>query len=133
SLLVQQVSVGNVQLSSDLFTSVNKLVRLNLTAWVRTATDQYTDSNAILKWYNAGYNAQDKVMTLDSFVYHPLRSRESVMTSTPYQTDYITFQSGPLKFTGFDLERYNKDSVFIANAINIYRPVITVYRDKRPP
>jgi hypothetical protein len=130
---IEQASFGNFQLSSEAITDFNKLARLNVTAWVKTTTGQYIDSNTTLKWFNAGYNATDKVLTLDSFVYHPTLSRDSLIAAIPYQTDYKTFHSGPVKFVGFDLERYNKDSIFIASSINIQRPLISVYRDKRPP
>jgi hypothetical protein len=129
----EQASVGNFQLSSETITDFNKLARLNLTAWVRTTTGQYIDSNTTLKWFNADYNAEDKVLTLDSFMYHPTPSRDSLIASIPYQTDYKTLHTGPVKFTGFDLERYDKDSIFMASTINIYRPLISIYRDKRPP
>ncbi|MCU7547991.1 hypothetical protein OCK74_02645 [Chitinophagaceae bacterium LB-8] len=129
----EKASVGNFQLSSETITDFNKLARLNFTAWVRTTTGQYVDSNTTIKWFNAGYNADEKVMTLDSFVYLPTLSRDSLIAATPYQTDYKTLHTGPVQFTGFDLERYNKDSIFIANTITIYRPLISVYRDKRHP
>jgi len=129
----KQASLGNLQLSSNAITDIHKLAKLNVTAWVRTTTGQYTDSNTTIKWFNAGYDAKDKEMTLDSFVYHPTLSRDSFIAAAPFQTDYISFYSGPAKFTGFDLEQYNKDSVFQANTISFKRPQINIYRDKRAP
>ncbi|MFN2456882.1 MAG: hypothetical protein ABR502_01660 [Chitinophagaceae bacterium] len=132
-LSVNEASAGNVQLSSDVVTDFNKLVRLNVSAWLRTATGQYVDSTTTLKWYNAAYDYKNRTLSLDSFNYHPTQTRDSVIAHTPHQTDYITLKTGPLKITDFNLEKYNKDSAFIAQAISITKPLITIYRDKRPP
>jgi hypothetical protein len=56
-----------------------------------------------------------------------------VLAHAPYQLDYITFKTGAVSINGLDVERYEKDSSFIANTIKIADPVLTVYRDKKPP
>lgn len=130
---LKELALGNLVLSSDYLTDFNQLVKYNVSAWLRSGTGQYTDSLTTLKWYNAGYDNANKTLSLDSFSYYPTRSRDSVIANTPYQTDYITFRSGAIQFTDFNLEKYKADSAFIANAINVTNPVITIYRDKLPP
>ncbi|HEY1115099.1 MAG TPA: hypothetical protein VGE66_16125 [Chitinophagaceae bacterium] len=132
-LLIEQATVGNISLSSESFTSFDRMLRLNVSAWLRTATGQYIDSTTTLKWYNAGYNADNKTLSLDSFTYHPTQSRDTVVARAPYQTDYITFKSGPVTLTDFNLDDYKRDSALIANTVTIDKPVITIYRDKLPP
>lgn len=132
-LSLKEVAVGNLHLSSDYIADFNQLVKFNVSAWLRSATGEYIDSLTTLKWYNAGYDNTKKTLSLDSFSYHPTRSRDSVITNTPYQTDYITFHSGAVKFADFNLEKYRADSAFIASSIDITNPVITIYRDKLPP
>lgn len=132
-LLLQQASVGNVRLSSAYLSNFDQLVKYNVSAWLRTATGQYTDSTTTLKWYNAGYNRQTNTLSLDSFTYYPTQPLDSVIAHTPHQTDYITFHSGAVKMTDFDLERYNRDSALLASNISITNPVITIFRDKQPP
>lgn len=132
-LVLQQASIGNLKLSSEYITSFDQLLKANVSAWLRTATGQYIDSNTTLKWYNAGYDYKNKTLSLDSFLYFPTKPRDSVILNSPYQTDYITFQSGAVTVTDFNLEQYKKDSALIANTANITNPVITIYRDKLPP
>jgi len=132
-LLFNQVSVGNLSLSSDYVSDFNTLLKFNVNAWLRTTTGQYVDSTTTLKWYNADYNYSKKTLTLDSFAYHPTQERDVVIANTPYQTDYITFKTGAVKLIDFNLEKYEKDSAIIANTMTLTNPVITVYRDKFPP
>jgi hypothetical protein len=132
-LVLERMSVGNVRLSSDYLSNLNQLMRANISAWVRGTTGSYVDSNTTLKWYNAEYNYGKKSFRLDSFSYYPTQSRDSVIARTPFQTDYITLHTGPVRMIDFDLERYEKDSALIVNTMEVDRPVITVYRDKRPP
>lgn len=132
-LLLEQATIGNVSLSSESFTSFDRLLRLNVSAWLRTATGQYIDSTTTIKWYNAGYNAGSKSLSLDSFTYYPTQPRDTVLARAPYQLDYITFKSGPVVMTDFNLEHYKRDSALIANTVTVTKPVITIYRDKLPP
>jgi hypothetical protein len=133
TLLLNELSLGNLNLSSDYLSDFNQLIKYNVAASLRTGTGNYTDSNTTLNWHNAEYSYKNKTFTLDSFFYHPTQSRDSVIANTPHQTDYITFQSGAVKITDFNLEAYNKDSAILANTINITNPIITIYRDKGPP
>jgi hypothetical protein len=73
-----------------------------------------SDSTTTLKWYNAAYNSGTKVLRMDSFSYHPTQPLDTVLKYTPYQTDYITFRSGALQLTDFNLEKYKKDSSILA-------------------
>lgn len=132
-LIFNQVSVGNLSLSSKYLSNFNELLKYNVSAWLRTATGQYADSSKILNWYNAEYNYTNGTLSLDSFSYHPTQPRDSVIANTPFQTDYITFKSGPIKFTDFNLKKYETDTSLIANAITITNPLVTIYRDKEPP
>ncbi len=133
NLLINQLSLGNLNLSSAYLSDVNQLIKYNVSAWLRTGTGQYADSTTTLKWYNADYSYKNKTLSLDSFSYYPTQPKHSVIANTPYQTDYITFKSGKVSLTDFNLEAYKKDSALQANTINITNPEITVYRDKQPP
>jgi hypothetical protein len=132
-LSLEQVSVGNINLSSESLGNFNRILRSNVSSWIRSATGQYIDSNTTIKWYNAGYSGSEKIFRLDSFQYYPTRPRDSVIKNTPYQTDYITFKSGGIKISDFSLEKYEKDSALFAGNIEINNSFTTVYRDKLPP
>jgi hypothetical protein len=132
-LVLSDVSVGNFRLNSDYLSDFNQLVKFNISAWLRSTTGNYIDSTTTLKWFNADYNYVNKTLRLDSFVYYPTQHRDTVIARTPHQIDYVTFNSGPIRFTDFNLEKYKNDSALYANTISITNPVITIYRDKQPP
>ncbi len=74
-----------------------------------------------------------KKLHVDSFSLHPILSRDSVIATSPYQTDYLTLTTGAVNAMGFNLDSFNKNKAVIADSISINRPVIYVYRDKLPP
>jgi hypothetical protein len=133
NLLLSQLTLGNVNLSSAYLNDVSRLIKYNVSAWLRTGTGSFIDSNTTLKWFNAEYSYKNRLLSLDSFSYHPTQSRDSVIAKSSYQLDYITFHSGNLKVSDFNLEKYEKDSALQASSIHVTRPVITIYRDKKPP
>ena len=133
TLSLSEASFGNLSLSSASVTDVSRLLKDNIAAWMRTTTGIYSDSIKTLRWYNAEYSSDKKMLSLDSFQYQPTRHRDSVMARAQFQTDYITLKTGSLVMDGFDLERFEKDSSLIAENITITDPLITVYRDKAPP
>jgi hypothetical protein len=129
----QQVSLGNLSLSSEILPDFPRLMKANVSAWLRIPKGQFIDSNTTLHWYNALYNNSSRTISLDSFIYHPTQPLDSVLAHAPYQLDYITLKTGAVAISGLDVARYEKDSSFIANTITINNPVLTVYRDKKPP
>ena len=133
SLQLSETSIGNLSLSSGSVTDVAKLLKENVSAWVRTTTGHYIDSTTTMRWFNADYNSGKKTLSLDSFQYHPTQPLDSVIARTPFQTDYITVKTGNVLMKGFSLDRFEKDSSLIADTIQVDHPVITIYRDKLPP
>ncbi|MDB5252607.1 MAG: hypothetical protein JWP27_1776 [Flaviaesturariibacter sp.] len=132
-LSTERLTLGNLSLSSGSLGDADKLMKLNVSAWLQTATGSYVDSTTTLRWYNAAYESHKKLLTLDSFFYQPTSPLDSVMKNTPYQTDYITFHSGAVRLTDFNLERYKTDTAILGNTLSIDKPYITIYRDKAPP
>jgi hypothetical protein len=130
---LQQASLGNFKLSSAYFSNTEHLIKNNVSAWLRTATGHYIDSNTTIRWYNAAYSSSTKTIQLDSFEYHPTQPLDSVIENSLFQTDYKTFKAGEIVLEGFDLDKYEKDSALIVNNIVINNPLITLYRDKKPP
>ena len=132
-LQLTQTSVGNIQLSSESVFSFSRLLKENISAWVKGTTGEYIDSNTTLNWYNAAYNSAKKILSLDSFRYTPTQSLDSVMANAAFQKDYITLKTGAVTMSGFNLESFEKDSSLVADVIEINQPLLTVYRDKAPP
>jgi hypothetical protein len=132
-LSLERLSVGNLSLSSGYLANTSQLIRANVSAWLRSASGTYVDSNTTLKWYNAEYNYTRHSLSMDSFSYHPTQPRDSLIAHTPHQIDYITLKTGPLQLNDFNLEKYEKDSALIVNNMDVANPEMTIYRDKQPP
>ncbi|MGZ8545668.1 MAG: hypothetical protein ACXWV0_10245, partial [Flavisolibacter sp.] len=88
TLLLNEASFGNLNLSSESVTDMSRLLKDNISAWMRTTTGKYIDSVKTLRWYNAEYSSGKKTLSLDSFQYHPTQSLDSVMAQSEFQTDY---------------------------------------------
>ena len=125
-------SMGNFKISSE-YKNIEQILKNNISSWIRTGNGQFIDSNVTFRWYNAEYNSEKKILGLDSFSYRPTRSLDSVLARAKYQADYITFNSGAVKLTSFNLENFKRDGGLIAKDITIEKPYITIYRDKLPP
>lgn len=132
-LAISSGALGNLELSSEYVGNFGKLLKNNLAIWLRTKNGQYIDSATTVRWFNSNYDAAKKRVTLDSFIYHPTLSLDSVMAHSAYQTDYITFATGSIAVTDFNLDQYSRDSALQAGTIAITQPHFTVYRDKRLP
>jgi hypothetical protein len=129
----QQASLGNLSLSSEFLPDFSQLMKANLAAWLRIPQGQFIDSNITLQWYNANYDNTSRTLNLDSFIFHPTQPLDSVLAYAPYQLDYVTLKTGAIAITGLDVARYKKDSSLFADTIKINSPVLTVFRDKKPP
>ena len=128
-----EASIGNVNLSSQLLPNFGELMKANVSAWLHIPQGQFVDSITTLKWYNARFTNSSKTLSVDSFVYHPTQPLDSVLAHAPYQLDYITVNTGAINIEGLDVTQYEKDTSLIANSVSIQAPVLTVFRDKKPP
>ena len=129
----KQASFGNMSLSSDHLPGISKLLKASVAAWMRIPQGTYTNSNNIFKWYNAAYDNTGSTLRIDSLQYHPLLSLDSALAHAQYQQDYTTIETGAVTITGINAAQYEKDSSFIADAVTISNPLLTIYRDKFPP
>lgn len=130
-LTIASASAGNLVLSQDpgSLQQLWQYPRL----WLRTGTGTYRDSTTVMYWEKARYDAAHSTLSLDSLHIQPAVTREAFIATHPYQADYITFQTGPLQLTGFDSRRFELEQFIGAEKITVQRPLITLYRDKRPP
>jgi hypothetical protein len=125
-----QISAGHIKLPGD--GNLAQMWHLP-NAWLRSGSGSLRDSNTAVSWIAARYDAADNRLSFDSLAVVPLASREAFIAGRPYQTDYITFHSGPLQLNGFNRQRFEEEGFLEARAIQVQRPQITIYRDKRPP
>ncbi len=132
-LELKDISLGDFILSSGSVTDIAKLLSSNRVSWFSTSSARYSTKNSLLQGFNVSYNIDRNTLMLDSFNYHPLKSRDSAIAANPYQIDYITFNAAKTKLYEFDLVKYLNEDSFVIKKINLTRPSISVYRDKLPP
>lgn len=84
-------------------------------------------------WHNLSYSNKLRELSLDSFSYTPVASRDEFIAAHPYQTDYIQARTGRIQIKNIDHRLYFSDSTLDIHSILIQDPSINVYRDKRPP
>lgn len=127
---LSEAAAGHISLPTD--GNLGQLWQLP-NAWMRTGTGTLRDSNTVVHWVAARYDALTSRLSLDSLAVEPISSREAFIASHRYQADYLTFHSGPLQLTGFNRQLFEREGALEARTINVQRPQITIYRDKRPP
>ena len=129
----KQASVGNLNLSSESLPDFARQMRENVSAWLRIPEGRFVDSNSTFRWHNAQYDNFSRTMSIDSLTYHPTQSLDSVLAKAAYELDYITLKTGVVTINGLVPQQYESDSSFVAHTITINKPVLTIFRDKKPP
>jgi hypothetical protein len=133
TLNLKDITLGECVLSSAYVNDISALLSANHAAWFTTSALRYHSKNAILQGFNVGYDGGRNLLSLDSFNYHPSKSRDSVIADNPYQIDYLNFSCSDTKVSGFDAIKYFKERALTIQKASIRRPSISVYRDKFPP
>jgi len=132
-LLLKDIAIGNVALNNDAIKNPVQLLTENPGAWVSTSTANYITKHSSWHVDEVNYDGSKKQLKVDSINYHPLLSRDSAIALSPYQTDYIYFNSGRALLSGVDLfTLFNGNSLAVQTA-DFNHPYLNVYRDKLPP
>jgi hypothetical protein len=133
NLRFSRATLGNLHLSSALVPGIGKMIKANISAWLRIPFGEYSDSARKFKWYNAAYDNNSRTLRMDSLQFQPVLSLDSSLANAPYQFDYTSIQTGAVTIKGLNAEQYEKDSSFIADSITISKPLMSIYRDKQKP
>jgi len=133
TLRVDSLSLGSVRLSSANTKDWHKMIRDNARMRLGRLSGRYADTVSTFDWYNVAYDRAGSALQLDSFRYRPTRSRDYVIEHAPYQLDYVTLHTGAIRISGIDIPRFEKDTALFADNVDIRDPVITAFRDKKPP
>ncbi|AXY73475.1 hypothetical protein D3H65_05565 [Paraflavitalea soli] len=100
---------------------------------LRDFSGDLTTTKNYFRWKQLSYHHRERLLSIDSFTYTPMVSRDAYIAAHPYQTDYIQLHTGRINIHRADLNKYFKDTLIHIGALAIYEPAISVYRDKRPP
>ncbi len=96
-------------------------------------TGQFTTSQNYFRWKRLNYHHRQHLLSVDSFTYTPVISRDAYIAAHPYQTDYIQLNTGRINIHRPGLDSYFRDTLIHIAAVDVKDPMISVYRDKRPP
>lgn len=132
-LELRSIDLDNLAISSSTILNLRQLLMENKNFRVTGITGQYENTKMHIDWMNAGYDKRAKKLSLYSFNYRPVLSKNDFVAAQQYQTDYITLRTGPIDIQSFDIDRYLGDTVLKAKHILINDVVMENYRDKRLP
>lgn len=123
------VSGQDIFISSANSGSITALLQDNPSFTIKNSNGHYIDSNNTVRWSNLLFDQKQRSLSIDSFLFRPVLSRDSFITSHPYQSDYITISTGKIKLLNTDLSYYISDSIIKAGTLIAEYPAITAYRD----
>lgn len=124
---------GDLVINSSSIRDVPALVRENAGARIRTEHFNFRSGKSTITLLNASFTGRERTLSMDSLKLTPILSQHDLVSSSPYQTDYITMASGRVKLQGFDLQKLVDNKSLVANEIALVDPSIYVFRDKEPP
>lgn len=133
TLVINRATLTGFNLTSSALKKPAVLASANTGFHLSNFNGYYSDADKSIKWYNAGFNRDTRIFSLDSVIYLPVLSRDSFIARQKKQTDYLTARSGAIMVGPVDLDRYITDSVLHIGRAVISNVVMTDYKDKRLP
>ena len=130
---IYQGILKNLHLGSEINGDLKAIIKKNPSFSITDISGEIMDENNSWKWYDLSFSKAAKSFSVDSFSFHPVKSRDEFVAASKWQTDYITLKTGKVLVSKFDLDQYLEDSVFRSGNIAIDDAYFTSYRDKTPP
>ncbi|MCG7753543.1 hypothetical protein [Flavihumibacter cheonanensis] len=102
---------------------------------INLAADEVFYKKKDRKWelYKTLLDADKKIIGFDSIRFSSLISKDSFLARASYQTDFIEFHAGKGRILGLNREIKEKDTIWLANRIELDQFNMEVERDKRKP
>lgn len=91
------------------------------------------DTKTHLEVFGIGFTNHNKTISIDSLIYHPSMDRDSFNRMQAWQKDYFEVATGRIRIRNFDFDRMASDSLYNAGLIEIQKPDLHIYKDKRLP
>jgi hypothetical protein len=130
---LKEAKIENLNISSDLLGSLPLFVKNNPAFSISNVSGYIIDEKNNLQLHNLSFTNASQLISLDSFSYHPVKSRDEFISASHFQTDYMTLTTGKININKFNLSQYLEDSIVRLGDVSITNPYFTSYRDKRPP
>lgn len=132
-LNIDRLKLENISLSSASFHNPGKIADNNSIIELKELTGEYNDANNHFGWFNAGFDQKNKIISVDSFAFHPTLDQDAYVASKHYQTDYLKSKTGKIIIEGVDPVLYFRDSILKIHTLSIDNLVLSDFRDTRPP
>jgi hypothetical protein len=132
-LEINSARLNDLAIRSASFMDPRQTMKENKAFRLRELSGQFNNTVNHFDWHNLSYDKTSKVVSLDSFAYHPIAARDSFIANHQYQVDYSTVRTGNISAGPFDIDRYLTDTVIDAGTVNMNDVFLTIYRDKRKP
>ncbi|MGB5029729.1 MAG: hypothetical protein WBO38_14600 [Chitinophagaceae bacterium] len=132
-LVINKTGLKGLSISSSSINNLQKLAGANSSFQLQQFTGNYKDDKTEFRWFNAGFNQNSKIFTLDSFSFNPTLSRESFLSKLTFQKDYINGGTGAIQIGPIDIDKYSKDMVLDIDCIKVDNPYLNDYKDKSLP
>ena len=130
---VYQGILKNLQLGSEINGDLKAIIKKNPSFTVTDVSGQIVDEKNSWTWHDLSFSKSAQSFSVDSFSFHPVKSRDEFIAASEWQTDYMTLKTGKVSVSKFNLDQYLEDSVFRSGNISIDSAYFTSYRDKTPP
>lgn len=132
-LVINKTGLKDLNISSSTINNLQKLARANSFFQLQQFTGNYKDDIKELRWYNAGFNRNNRMFSLDSFTFNPVLPKDSFLAKLTYQKDYIKAGTGAVIIGPVDIDKYTKDSVLNIGKIRVDHAYMSDYKDKGLP
>lgn len=133
TLILNQFNLNNVNLGSFQGKKFAETIVENPDLKISGVSGSYTDSVKVLKWENASLDKKKKLFHTEGFSYKPAKDQQQFIAGNQYQSDYITFETGKIKFNEFDIDLYFKKDSLRINSVQVEKASFNSFRDKRLP
>lgn len=131
-LVLKTAALKNLSFDQTLWQDIPKTILANPLFIVHQFNGSYSNKNKVFSWYNALFDHSKKMFSVDSASFRPVIARDSFVTGNPYQATYLTVNTGPIRANGINVNQFVTDSTINIKSIEVDRPVIYSYLDKRP-
>lgn len=132
---VHGFSLGGNNILLDSLTPAHALRRMKYNPSLHAGDINFKkiDEKTHLEVFNIGFTNGNKTISIDSVVFHPSMDRDSFNRMQQWQKDYMQVVTGKIRIRNFDFDRLASDSLYNAGQIEINRPSLHIYKDKRLP
>ncbi|MET0636376.1 MAG: hypothetical protein ABWZ25_10145 [Chitinophagaceae bacterium] len=130
---LKNARLNDISISSGNLLNLRELAAQNTEFRITGLTGSFDDSLAHYDWLNLAYDKRSRILSVDTFNFHPIATNEQFRKRLVYQSDYITIKTGPVSIGPFDIERYIRDTVLDMGVASIKNGYMFASRDKRIP